>query len=154
MRTEVHVHGSIFLCKGVRPSQVDQALRPWLDYLDVDTITDAHSLEREEPSGSRGAIELRLLLMLASRLIAAEGYGAEEVARVYERADMLALARGDSAARGKVLLGLESVHVMRGELAPRRSARHPGAEQRAGQHRAAAHPAGALVPRPRALSPR
>ena len=49
MRTEVHVHGSIFLCKGVRPSQVDQALRPWLDYLDVDTITDAHSLEREEP---------------------------------------------------------------------------------------------------------
>src|SRR6185503_7203821 len=49
MRTEVHVHGSIFLCKGVRPSQVDQALRPWLDYLDVDTIGDAHSLEREEP---------------------------------------------------------------------------------------------------------
>ena len=49
MRTEVHVHGSIFVCKGVRPSQVDQALRPWLDYLDVDTIADAHSLEREEP---------------------------------------------------------------------------------------------------------
>lgn len=49
MRTEVHVHGSIFLCKGVRPSQVDQAMRPWLDYLDVDTIGDAHSLEREEP---------------------------------------------------------------------------------------------------------
>lgn len=74
------------------------------------------SLERAEPSGSRGAIELRLLLMLASRLIAAEGYGAEEVARVYERAEMLALAHGDSAARGKVLLGLESVYVMRGEL--------------------------------------
>ena len=49
MRTEVHVHGSIFLCKGVRPSQVDQAMRPWLDYLDVDTIGDAHSFEREEP---------------------------------------------------------------------------------------------------------
>ena len=49
MRTEVHVHGSIFLCKGVRLPQVDQALRPWLDYLDVDTIADAHSLEREEP---------------------------------------------------------------------------------------------------------
>lgn len=49
MRTEVHVHGSIFLCKGVRMSQVDQAMRPWLDYLDVDTIADAHSLEREEP---------------------------------------------------------------------------------------------------------
>ena len=49
MRTEVHVHGSVFLCKGVRPSQVDQAMRPWLDYMDVDTIADAHSLEREEP---------------------------------------------------------------------------------------------------------
>ena len=48
MRTEVHVHGSVFLCKGVRPSQVDQAMRPWLEYLDVDTIADAHSLEREE----------------------------------------------------------------------------------------------------------
>ena len=49
MRTEVHVHGSIFLCKGVRLSQVDQSMRPWLDYLDVHTIGDAHSLEREEP---------------------------------------------------------------------------------------------------------
>lgn len=49
MRTEVHVHGSVFLCKGVRPSQVDQALRPWLDYLDIDKVVDAHSLEREEP---------------------------------------------------------------------------------------------------------
>ncbi len=49
MRTEVHVHGSVFLCKGVRLSQVDQALRPWLDYLDVDKIADAHSLEREDP---------------------------------------------------------------------------------------------------------
>ena len=48
MRTEVHVHGSVFLCKGVRLSQIDQAMRPWLDYLDVDTIADAHSLEREE----------------------------------------------------------------------------------------------------------
>jgi len=49
MRTEVHVHGSIFLCKGVRPAQIDLALRPWLDYLDVDSITDAHSSERDEP---------------------------------------------------------------------------------------------------------
>jgi hypothetical protein len=49
MRTEVHVHGSVFLCKGVRLSQIDQAFRAWLDYLDVDTIADAHSLEREEP---------------------------------------------------------------------------------------------------------
>ena len=43
MRTEVHVHGSIFLCKGVRLSQVDQAIRPWLDYLDVQR--DSHLRE-------------------------------------------------------------------------------------------------------------
>ncbi len=49
MRTEVHVHGSIFLCKGVRLKRVEQALRPWLEYLDVETLADAHSLEREEP---------------------------------------------------------------------------------------------------------
>ena len=57
MRTEVHVHGSVFLCKGVRVSQIDQAMRPWLDYLDVDTIADAHSLEREEPGISYDAKE-------------------------------------------------------------------------------------------------
>lgn len=49
MRTEVHVHGSIFLCKGVRLKQVEQALKPWLEYLDVETLADAQSLEREEP---------------------------------------------------------------------------------------------------------
>lgn len=49
MRMEVHVHGSIFLCKGVRLTQVEQALKPWLEYLDVDKIADAASLEREEP---------------------------------------------------------------------------------------------------------
>jgi hypothetical protein len=49
MRTEVHVHGSAFLCKGVRLSQIEQALRPWLDYLDVNALSEAHSLEREEP---------------------------------------------------------------------------------------------------------
>jgi hypothetical protein len=49
MRTEVHVHGSIFLCKGVRLKQVEQALRPWLEYLDVETLADAHSVERDEP---------------------------------------------------------------------------------------------------------
>ena len=48
MRMEVHVHGSAFLCKGVRLAQAEQALRPWLDYLDVEHIADAHSLEREE----------------------------------------------------------------------------------------------------------
>lgn len=49
MRLEVHVHGNIFLARGVRLSQVEHALRPWLDYLDVDSIAEAHSMEREEP---------------------------------------------------------------------------------------------------------
>jgi hypothetical protein len=48
MRTEVHVHGSVFICKGVRLSQIELALRPWLNYLDIDAIAEAHSLEREE----------------------------------------------------------------------------------------------------------
>jgi len=49
MGMEVHVHGSIFLGRGVRLSQVEHALRPWLEYLDVETIAEAHSIEREEP---------------------------------------------------------------------------------------------------------
>jgi hypothetical protein len=49
MRIEVHVHGNIFLGRGVRLPQIENALRPWLEYLDVDTIAEAASLEREEP---------------------------------------------------------------------------------------------------------
>jgi hypothetical protein len=49
MRIEVHVHGNIFLGRGVRLSQLEQALRPWLQYLDVETVAEATSLEREEP---------------------------------------------------------------------------------------------------------
>lgn len=49
MRIEVHVHGNIFLGRGVRLSQVENALRPWLEYLDVETIAEVASLEREEP---------------------------------------------------------------------------------------------------------
>lgn len=49
MRIEVHVHGNVFLGRGVRLSQIEQALRPWLEYLDVETLSEAASLEREEP---------------------------------------------------------------------------------------------------------
>lgn len=49
MRMEVHVHGSAFLCKGVHLTQVEDALRPWLDYLEVDAIAKVQSIEREEP---------------------------------------------------------------------------------------------------------
>jgi len=38
MRMEVHVHGTAFLCKGVHLTQVEDALRPWLDYLEIDAL--------------------------------------------------------------------------------------------------------------------
>ena len=49
MRMEVHVHGNIALCKGVTRAQIESALNPWLDYLDVDSIDEAKSLEPDEP---------------------------------------------------------------------------------------------------------
>ena len=49
MRIEVHVHGTLHLCKGVSLTQVENGLRKWLDYLDVETIAEARSLEQEEP---------------------------------------------------------------------------------------------------------
>ena len=49
MRMEVHVHGNIFLGRGVRLSQIEHALKPWLEYLDIDTLAEAHSIERDEP---------------------------------------------------------------------------------------------------------
>jgi len=49
MRMEVHVHGTAFLCKGVHLTQIEHALRPWLDYLEVDSIEKVQSIEREEP---------------------------------------------------------------------------------------------------------
>jgi hypothetical protein len=49
MRTEVHVHGTLTLCKGVTLTQVENGLRKWLDYLDVETISEARSLEPDEP---------------------------------------------------------------------------------------------------------
>lgn len=49
MRIEVHVHGTLNLCKGVSLAQVENGLRKWLDYLDVETIAEARSLEQEEP---------------------------------------------------------------------------------------------------------
>lgn len=49
MRMEVHVHGSLPLLKGVTRVQIEGALQPWLEYLDVDALDEAKSLELEEP---------------------------------------------------------------------------------------------------------
>ena len=49
MRTEVHVHGNLRFLKGVTAAQVENGLRPWLSYLDIDSVEEARSLEQEEP---------------------------------------------------------------------------------------------------------
>ena len=49
MRTEVHVHGNLRFLKGVTAAQVETGLRPWLGYLDIDSVEEARSLEQEEP---------------------------------------------------------------------------------------------------------
>lgn len=49
MRTEVHVHGNLRFMKGVSAGQIETGLRPWLSYLDIDSMEEARSLEQEEP---------------------------------------------------------------------------------------------------------
>ncbi len=49
MRIEVHVHGDLTLCKGVTRAQVESAISPWLEYVDVDTLDEAKSSVPEEP---------------------------------------------------------------------------------------------------------
>jgi hypothetical protein len=49
MRTEVHVHGAIALRHGVSLVQIEAALRPWLEYIDEDSLSDARSAYEDEP---------------------------------------------------------------------------------------------------------
>ena len=49
MHTEVHVHGTVSLRNGVTQPEVEQALRPWLDYVDIDGLSDARSAIQDEP---------------------------------------------------------------------------------------------------------
>jgi hypothetical protein len=49
MHTEVHVHGTVSLRNGVTQPEVEQALRPWFDYVDVDGLVDARSAIQDEP---------------------------------------------------------------------------------------------------------
>ena len=73
-------------------------------------------LMRAPADAARDQIELRLQLLLAARLIATDGYGADRVERVYGRAMELATALGDDAALMRVLLGLEGYHFMRADF--------------------------------------
>lgn len=65
---------------------------------------------------TRDRAELRLQLLLASRLIATAGYGADQVESVYNRALALCELLDDQASLAKVRLGLEGYHFMRGNF--------------------------------------
>ncbi len=73
-------------------------------------------LPGQPPGPSRDAIELRLCLLLASRCIATDGYGASRVERLYARAAALCQQLGDDAALLKVELGRQGWFFMRGDL--------------------------------------
>jgi predicted ATPase len=73
-------------------------------------------LLRMPPGEALFRLELRLQLLLAGRLIATRGYGAERVERAYARAMELAQLLGDEAAAMRVLLGLEGYHFMRADF--------------------------------------
>jgi hypothetical protein len=49
MRMEVHVHGSIQVRPGVKSTEIDEALRPWFEYLDIDSLEEAKSIHHDEP---------------------------------------------------------------------------------------------------------
>ena len=49
MHTEVHVHGDIPLRRGASATDLESALRPWLDYVDVDSLAEATSAREDEP---------------------------------------------------------------------------------------------------------
>ncbi len=49
MRVEIHVHADIPIIEGVSRRQIEQALAPWLEYLDAEVLADVKSLEPEEP---------------------------------------------------------------------------------------------------------
>ncbi len=49
MHTEVHGHGVVTIKSGIAQAEVEQALRPWLDYADLDGLADARSAHQDEP---------------------------------------------------------------------------------------------------------
>lgn len=80
----------------------------------ISHVASALAVLARLPAGEeQRRLELRLQLLLAARLLATRGYGAERVERAYARALELARLLGDEAAEMRALLGLESYHFMR-----------------------------------------
>jgi len=70
------------------------------------------------PGPERDRKALKLQLLLASRLIATEGYGAESVLKAYTDAKRLCEQVGDDTDRFKVEMGLEAYRFMRADFEP------------------------------------
>src|SRR3990172_2859238 len=49
MHTEVHVHGTVMLRSGATQGELEQAIGPWLDYVDIDSLAEARSAHQDEP---------------------------------------------------------------------------------------------------------
>lgn len=97
----------------------------------------ALAMLEQQPAGSaRSRAELRLQCLLASRLVATEGYGAHRVEHAYLRARDLADSLADGEARRRIGLGLEAYYFMRADFE----------RARALASQAAAHPATAADP--------
>ncbi|MEP6504708.1 MAG: AAA family ATPase, partial [Betaproteobacteria bacterium] len=75
-------------------------------------------LARVAPGIEQDRTALRLQLLLAARLIATEGYGAEAVLHAYLEAERLCDQLGDQTARFKVEMGLEAYRFMRADFGP------------------------------------
>lgn len=75
-------------------------------------------LGRIDPGGQRDRTALRLQLLLAARLIATEGYGADAVLHAYLEAERLCDQIGDDGTRFKVEMGLEAYRFMRADFGP------------------------------------
>ena len=73
-------------------------------------------IARIAPAPERDRAELKLQLLLAAQLIATEGYGADQVGRIYARAEELCRVAGDQSALMKIQLGLEGYHFMRADF--------------------------------------
>jgi hypothetical protein len=49
MHTEVHIHGTVALRSGVTQAELEQALAPWLGYVDIESLAEARSAHQDEP---------------------------------------------------------------------------------------------------------
>jgi len=76
------------------------------------------ALVHTEPCVNRDRTALRLQLLLAARLLATEGYGADAVLKAYLEAEFLCNRIGDDMGRFKVEMGLEAYRFMRADFAP------------------------------------